>query len=157
MLIIMCNILIFLMFVGIEKLCLYNYGRYDNNTLNMKSEEVPLTQVTSSSFNSSAKVDPDRVSDTTEKIRESHTEPRQLSKEIQMPLSEAFQEKLAICVLTVTFLFLGDRIENSDRRLTTQEKIQFGQGQDREPRTLQILLCEPVEEVHPHRPIYNGV
>ena len=40
MLIIMCNILIFLMFVGIEKLCLYSYGRYDNNTLNMKSEEI---------------------------------------------------------------------------------------------------------------------
>ena len=37
MLIIMCNICIFLMFVGAEKLGLYNIGRYDNKILNGKN------------------------------------------------------------------------------------------------------------------------
>ena len=39
MLIIMCNICIFLIFVGAEKLGLYNIGRYDNKFINGKKQK----------------------------------------------------------------------------------------------------------------------
>ena len=69
----------------------------------------------------SAHIVSDRVTDPTEQNEEKHLELRQSSQAIQMPLSEAFKEKLALYFLTVTLLFLGHKLEHTDTRLTAQK------------------------------------
>ena len=118
------NICIMFALIGAEKLELTSpakvntpLGKIDTLLLNGRAtgQETPYPHMSSSNHADKAYPMSDRVTVPGEKNGEKVSEERESTQSLPMPLSEAFKEKLALYFLTISLLFLGHKLENTER------------------------------------------